>query len=146
MSLVDEVRAVQERISARLRELEPLVREYHELQKLAAEMGIGASEGGSASGHSEPRREAPPPEPAIRRRSSSQRRGGSQTTRQPASQRSAGGDLAARVLAAAHADPGKTVADYAEALGVSPTALYRPVRQLTTEGALVKRARQLFPS
>jgi transposase-like protein len=50
------------------------------------------------------------------------------------------------VLAAAEADPGKTVADYAEVLGVAPTALYRPVRQLTTEGALVKRARQLFPA
>jgi transposase-like protein len=50
------------------------------------------------------------------------------------------------VLAAARTNPGKTVADYAEMLGVAPTALYRPVRQLTSEGALVKRARQLFPA
>jgi len=150
MSLVDEARAVRERIAARLRELEPLVREYNELQQLAAQMGVGEDEADSASPRSGVELPASPAgPPAPRRRpagrggaapgSTRRRRGGG--ARQPGG----GGDLAARVLAAAQADPGKTVADYAEMLGVAPTALYRPVRQLTAEGALVKRARQLYP-
>jgi transposase-like protein len=49
------------------------------------------------------------------------------------------------VLDAVRAEPGKTVAEYAAILGVAPTALYRPVRRLANEGALVNRARQLFP-
>ena len=44
MSLADEVRTVRERVSARLAELEPLVREYDELLKLADELGIDVPE------------------------------------------------------------------------------------------------------
>jgi transposase-like protein len=55
------------------------------------------------------------------------------------------GELARRVLEAVRADPGMTVAEYAAILGVAPTTLYRPVRRLTNDGSLVKRARQLFP-
>ena len=54
--------------------------------------------------------------------------------------------MAGRVLDAVSRHPGKTVADYAEALEVPPTSLYRPVRELTAAGVLVKRARQLFPA
>jgi hypothetical protein len=70
-----------------------------------------------------------------------------QGARPPTRRQSApNGELSARVVVAVRTDPGKTVAEYAELLGVPPTALYRPVRRLTTEGALVKRARQLFPN
>src|SRR6202035_883649 len=54
--------------------------------------------------------------------------------------------LADRVLEAVRADPGKTVAEYAEILGLPATGLYRPVRELTTEGVLANRARQLYPT
>ncbi len=56
----------------------------------------------------------------------------------------AGDLIAARVLEAVRTHPGKTVAEYAELLELAPGTLYRPVRELTTEGALFKRARQLF--
>src|ERR1700742_3306844 len=39
MSLADEVRTVRQRVLTRLRELEPLVREYEELLRLAGELG-----------------------------------------------------------------------------------------------------------
>ena len=150
MSLIDEARAVRERIAARLRELEPLVREYNELQQLAAQMGVGEDKTDSASPPSGVELRASPAGPPTSRRSPAGRGGaarGSTRRRRGGGARphGEGGDLAARVLAAAQADPGKTVADYAEALGVAPTALYRPVRQLTTEGTLVKRARELYP-
>jgi hypothetical protein len=140
MSLVDEARAVRERIAARLRELEPLVLEYQELQQLAAEMGLGESDSSSraAESGSEP---AHPSRPAPSRRRAAKR--GPETGRSP--QRNDETRLAQRVLDAVRAEPGKTVAEYAAILGVAPTALYRPVRRLANEGALVNRARQLFP-
>jgi hypothetical protein len=139
MSLVDEAREVRERIAARLLELEPLVREYDELQQMATEMGLDEEE--------------PSPAPARVVRPASSARLPARTRRTPqrkrraarAGEHSAEGDLAGQVLAAVKSDPGKTVADYALSLGVASTALYRPVRQLTTEGSVVKRARQLFP-
>jgi hypothetical protein len=117
MSLADEARAVRQRIAARLNELEPLVREYEDLRRLAAEMGLN-----------EPSAAAPAP-----------------STSAPRSQ-APGGQMAGRVLDAVRADPGKTVADYAKSLQVPATSLYRPVRELTNAGVLVKRARQLYPA
>jgi hypothetical protein len=118
MSLADEARAVRQRIAARLHELEPLVREYEDLRRLAAEMGVD---------------EDP---------SSPPRRGSASPPRSSAP----GGQMAERVLAAVREDPGKTVAEYAKSLKMPATSLYRPVRELTSAGVLVKRARQLFPA
>jgi hypothetical protein len=117
MSLADEARAVRQRITARLRELEPMVREYEDLRRLAAEMGLG----------DEPPRlaqRALPPRPS----------------------QAPGGQMAERVLVAIRSDPGKTVAEYAKSLDMPATSLYRPVRELTNAGVLVKRARQLYPT
>jgi hypothetical protein len=136
MSLVDEARAVRERIAARLRELEPLVREYGELREVARELGILDIEPAPAPGET-----GGPPAPApvrARRRA----------PREPATARPpqrGEGELARRVLDAVRADPGKTVAEYAAILGAAPTTLYRPVRRLTNDGSVVKRARRLFP-
>jgi len=135
MSLVDEARTVRQRIADRLAELEPLVREYQELQQLAAEMGLDQPD--AAAEPSEPRRPSAQP-----RRSTRARRA---PARSPQREAAAPGELAQRVVDAVRADPGKTVAEYASDLQLAPTALYRPVRQLTTSGAVVKRARQLFP-
>ncbi len=143
MSLVDEARAVRERIAARLQELEPLVREYEQLQRLAAEMGVEGSDSAPSSIESGAERAAAQPRPAARRRLTASRRG---ATARRAPQRSGEAQLVERVLEAVRADPGRTVAEYAAALGVAPTGLYRPVRRLTNDGELVKRARQLFPA
>jgi hypothetical protein len=139
MSLIEEVRTVRQRIVSRLRELEPLVREYEELKLAAAEMGIDQSE----------IVEAQPETPAR-----SPRRGARGRTRAPQRRpsRANGGsadasaqELSDRVLEAVRSSPGQTAAEYARALGVAPTAIYRPVRELTTTGAIIKRARQLYP-
>jgi hypothetical protein len=153
MSLIDEAHGVRQRIAERLRELEPLVAEYHQLRQLAADMGVPDEEPAAVPAP------GPSPTPATTRRrrrtsAGSGRAGGgspSRSRRAPRSQpevtpASGSSDLAQRVLEAVHSDPGRTVADYSEILGVAPTALYRPVRELTTEGALLKRARQLFPA
>jgi hypothetical protein len=128
MSLVDEARTVRQRIVERIRELEPLVQEYEELKLLAAEMGIDeAFEGAELHGHHGRGRRAA--------RGAHEGAGESTTS-----------ELRELVLRAVEADPGKTIAEYAEVLGVASTSLYRPVRELTNSGELVKRARQLFLS
>jgi hypothetical protein len=138
MSLIEEVRSVRERVEQRLRELEPLVREYNELKQIAAELGLPDTESGATSRTGARSR--------SRTRDGRAGRTASRSARSTAAPRSDAGDLASRVVEAVRADPGKTVAEYAAMLDVAPGTLYRPVRELTTGGVLVKRARQLFPS
>ena len=40
MTVLDDLRVVEERIATRLAELEPLVQEYNELQEIAARLNI----------------------------------------------------------------------------------------------------------
>lgn len=138
MSLVDEARTVRQRIADRLAELEPLVREYTELKQLAAEMGVEQDLSRSSIGDRSPPRVAARPN-RLRRAPASR------DTRTPAANAGPHGELAQRVVDVVSAQPGKTVAEYASDLQMAQTALYRPIRQLTTSGAIVKRARQLYP-
>jgi hypothetical protein len=138
VSLVDEARAVRERIAARLRELEPLVAEYNELRKVADEMGIDSTEPKSKVTTAAPRRQRPR-SPRNQRRAKNAGR-----VAPPAA--SGNDEFAQRVLQAVRDQPGKTVAEYAGLLSLSPAALYRPTRELTAAGEIIKRGRQLFPS
>jgi hypothetical protein len=143
MSLVDEAREVRERIVARLRELEPLVVEYNELQKVAAEMGIDSGQRVSAATANKraPREKRP--------RAKRHPRQAKSTGRRASSPRAAGvssDEVAQRMLEAVRDKPGKSVADYAELLALAPATLYRPARELAAAGAIVKRGRQLYPA
>lgn len=131
MPLIDEVRSFRQRVAERLQELEPLVREYNELKQVAAEIGLVDAVGEMGLAAAE---------------AGTERRGRGQSPRGHDDRRAASTELGNRVLEAVRADPGKTVADYAAILDMSATTLYRPVRELTTDGALVKRARHLFPA
>jgi hypothetical protein len=50
-----------------------------------------------------------------------------------------------QVLRRVHAQPGVTVRELGLAMGVDPTSLYRPVRQLEAEGAIRKEGPHLHP-
>ena len=158
MSLVDEARTVRQRIADRLAELEPLAREYEELKQLAAEMGVeqlpaatsGTRAAPSSASPSRPgsgssSRSASTSASASRRSGRPRRAPASRDKRENAAAGPQSNELTQRVIEAVRSEPGKTVAEYAAALQVAPTALYRPVRQLTTSGDVVKRSRQLFP-
>lgn len=167
MSLIEEARTVRQRVIDRLAELEPLVREYEELRKLAGEMGIEAEPGkraaapaaapASPSPASAAAPEPPeaPPTPAEETPSAAQSSptaaapgAPTRRTRRRKAEKPAVDDteVAEAVLQAIAADPGKSVVDYAERLNLAPTALYKPVRELTADGKVVKRARQLYPA
>jgi hypothetical protein len=142
MSLPEEVERLRKRVAERLRELEPLAQEYQQLREVAAEIGVEVGRGAPS-----PAAATPPARTATaapRRRSASTRRPAKAGGRQRPRER--GRDaVAAQILAAIQANPGRTVAELAAELELAPSALYRPVRQLTNEGAVVKRGRQLYP-
>lgn len=142
MSLADEARTLRERVVARLAELEPLVREYEELQRLAAEMGIIAADLAAGAGADE-QPEPAPAQPVTGTRAEGQRR---RPERGRRSRTSVATERDARVLEAVRTNPGATVAEIAAAVGVESTALYRPVRDLASAGAVIKRGRGLFPA
>ena len=137
MSLIEEVRNVEERVLARLHELEPLVAEHRELSKLAERLGLDSK----AAAAPAKRQDAPPArkQPARTKKARSSRSAARAQPRRSATTRDR------QVLAAVQATPGVTVAEVARQLGVDPTSLYRPVRKLTKEGTLVKRGLQLHP-
>jgi len=156
MSLADEARTLRERVAARLAELEPLVREYQELQRVAEEIGLTAAEPAStaweepATPVSTPPSSAPARTPAELaaedkqqpRRASPRRR----QQRRGESRVAAAAERDARLLGAVAANPGATVAEIASALDVDAVSLYRPVRDLASSGKVVKRGRGLFPA
>ena len=146
MTLADEARTLRERVAARLAELEPLVREYQELQRVADEIGLTASEPASATSEEPAAPAAAAPQPAgadqQSRRASARRR----QARRGQSRVAAAAERDARLLEAVSANPGATVAEIATALGVDAVSLYRPVRDLASTGQVVKRGRGLFPA
>lgn len=124
MSILEDLHAVEDRIVARLQELEPVVAEYRELCGAAERLGIDVSQIGCDVA-------APP---ASRRAAAAQRPGGTRAT---------GAERRARVLEMIGAHPSITVADLSEALDVQPSPLYRVVRHLLAEGAIVKHGTRL---
>lgn len=143
MSLADEARTLRDRVAARLAELEPLVREYEELQRLAAEMGITAADVATGAGADEHHQEPVAAEPVTQAGTEAPRRRPGRSRRNRAS---VAAERDARVLEAVRANPGATVAEIAAAVGLETTALYRTVRDLASAGAVIQRGRGLFPA
>jgi hypothetical protein len=191
MSLLDEVRKLEQRVVDRLKELEPLTREYDQLRKLAERLGLKYSpKSAQSEGDAKP--------PATTRRSgtragaeraptkstagrSTARAAAAKTPGKPRGARSStrrrvasGAAAASRTAAAAsgakrgsargrrrttaarpgrrHDDmlrlvaeqPGITVREIGERLGVDPTGLYRVAKRLTDEGRVSKDGSRLY--
>jgi uncharacterized membrane protein len=161
VSVLDQFRTAEEQVAKRLRELKPLVAEYHELEQVAQRLGLSVSNDAPAA-------DTRPPtstEPARRRRrtakatarSAALKRNGSadggtakgsvvatqeRPARSPRTER-AGSSRASRreqdVLRLVKQRPGITVSEIAKELGVDATGLYRPVHKLEQDGAIIKR-------
>lgn len=166
MLVLDQVRDLERRVVSRLRELEPLMREYEQLRKAAQRLGVKYT----------PRADRAPSEqrPASRRRTSQattqatpERAAGTATARRatraakttararpgttprqrPPRRRAAAspGQRQQEVLRVVGESPGITVAEIGRRLGVDSTGLYRIVRRLTEDGRLRKEGTQLHP-
>src|SRR4029078_4494674 len=124
MSVLDDLRKAEQRVAQRLKELEPAVAEYQELQEVAKRLGIDAL----AS--------TPPPATQSTTRRRSRRRSTSASgtptaPAKPARRRSRNGATPGQrqqqLLELVGTTPGITVRDAATELGVDPTGLYRVV-------------------
>jgi CRP-like cAMP-binding protein len=145
VSVLDQFRDAEQRVAQRLKELEPAVAEYTELQEVARRLGLDAPNGAT-----------PPTRPARRRRAGKVARSApasaaaaSTAARKPRSSRrsnAAPGQRGEQLLALVRERPGVTVAEAGKALGVDPTGLYRVVSRLEARGELRKNGRSLEPA
>jgi transcriptional regulator with GAF, ATPase, and Fis domain len=140
VSVLDELREAEQRVAQRLKELEPAVAEYRELQEVAERLGIDAAAStppGPAQGAA---RRRPP-------RRSTSGSGKSAPSAKPTRRRSRNGATPGQrqqqLLDLIRNRPGITVREAATELGVDPTGLYRVVRRLQDSGDVRKNGRQL---
>ena len=124
-SVLDEVRGIEGRVAARLRELAPLVAEFEELRAVADRLGLDVAPGLPGA--------SPPPARTARGP------GAGATQAVGARRRDEVADLVRR-------RPGLTVAQLAAELDVDRTALYRVIRRLEADGRVVKEGVTVRPA
>jgi hypothetical protein len=133
MSVMEDLRAVEQRIVARMAELRPLVEEFEELTRAAERLGIDVSRAAA------PRQPAKPRARARTRKASSGRR-------RPGGTRATGAERRERVLAMIAGKPGITVAEISKEMQVDAPQLYRVVRKLQSEKRIKKEGTSLLPA
>ena len=129
----DFLKEKRDEIAVRLRELAPLVEEYHQLEAAAAALaGLpGATRPQAAAAPRAARRT--PARPARARRAAS---GGGRRGRPRGS-----GTRALQTLELVKAKPGITIPEIAAAMGIKQNYLYRVLPGLEKDGKVVKRDR-----
>jgi hypothetical protein len=151
VSVLDQFRDAEQRVAQRLKELEPAVAEYRELEKVARRLGLDAA---APNGAAEPAADAPAPRkasrPRARRSTTAKASTGRAAARPAAASRprratASPGQRRDQLVALVRERPGITVAEAGKELGVDPTGLYRVVRRLEQRGELRKRGRNLEP-
>ena len=148
MSVIDELKGLEDRVARRMQELRPLVDEYRELEQVAERLGVAATTDPPAPRRRTARRRAARPSaPGTARRANAAAANG--TTGSVAVKRSGGRTPSPgrrdQLMEMVKARPGITVREAGAELGVDPTSLYRVVHRLEQDGALQKRGRELLP-
>ncbi len=134
MYMADFLDEKRNEIGSRLKELKPLVEEYHRLQAAAAALdGVpahtAATNGGSASRRT-------PRKSAARSRSTGPGRRG---------RPKGSGTRGAEALALVKASPGITIPEIAEKMGIKQNYLYRVLPALADDGLVTKDGRGWHP-
>jgi hypothetical protein len=149
VSVLDDFRAAEQRVAQRLKELEPAVAEYRELEAVAQRLGIDK---GATAAKIAPASETAPAAPTRRASRPRRTRRAAATTSgvsemAPASSRRStpAGGREQQLLALVRARPGITVREAGQDFGVDPTSLYRLVHRLEQNGQLRKKGRSLEP-
>lgn len=117
-------------IAARLRELEPLIEEYRQLE--AAQAALAGLPSGSRA-------------PSTRRSSAGRAAAGGTTPRRRGRPRGSG-TRALQALELVKARPGITTSEIAGAMGIKQNYLYRVLPALERDSKIAKRGRGWFPS
>ena len=129
----DFLKTKRDEIAARMRELQPLVEEYHQLE--AANAALAGLPGGSsrvAARTTRTRGRAAPARAARSRRSAGTGRRGRPR---------GSGTRALQTLEIVKSKPGITIPEIASAMGIKQNYLYRVLPGLEKDGKVVKRDR-----
>jgi ribosomal protein S25 len=135
MTVLDDLRGLESRVATRLRELRPLVEEYRALEEVAQRLGLDRED---AAATAKPNART---STRARRATSKSTRG----RRRRSSRQAPNGGRQQQVVDLVKQQPGITVRELGQQLGVDPTSLYRVVRRLEQEGAIKKQGRELQP-
>jgi len=130
--VTDFLQEKRREISERLRELKPLVEEYHQLE--AAAQALAGVNGQAAGSRAAGSRRGPG------RPAGSVTRGGKRRGRPRGS-----GTRAGQALDIVRRQPGVTVTELAEKMGIKQNYLYRVLPTLEGEGQVSKRGRGWYP-
>lgn len=153
-TVIEDLKSLEERILARIAELESNVAELEQLREVAARLGIlksppreqlATKSKATASTHTARR------SPSRRRARASGTRatpGGARSATRPTATVPAGRESTRRerVLEVVGVEPGISVREVVAQLGVNRTSLYPVVRQLVSDGLLQKDGRGLWPA
>jgi transcriptional regulator with GAF, ATPase, and Fis domain len=143
VSVLDDLREAEQRVAQRLKELEPAVAEYRELQAVAERLGIDAAASTPPASAQGAARRRP------RRRSTSgpgTAAASAKSTRRRSRNGATPGQRQQQLVDLVRTKPGITVRAAATELGVDPTGLYRVVRRLEDSGDMRKNGRRLEPA
>lgn len=137
VSVLNDLRGIEQRVAARLEELRPLIEEYEELRRIADRLGldVDAAPKQPARAARAERKVAAPRRTRRRATTSGRRRAGGT--------RATGAERRARVLELIQQRPGISVPDISKELGVDPPPLYRVVRKLQADGVIKKEGTAL---
>jgi winged helix-turn-helix DNA-binding protein len=125
VSVVDDVR---DKMTQRLKELKPLVDEYHQLEAMVRKLADG--DGAQSSSSQSPTRQR------STRSTNGRRRG----------RRRGGGTRSAHALALVQAKPGITIPEMAKEMGITPNYLYRVLPDLAKDGKVKKAGKGWEPA
>ena len=125
MSVADDVR---QQITKRLKQLKPLVDEYHQLEAMARNW-VGGGGASSSGGRSSTR--------ARSTRSTNGRRRGRPR---------GSGTRSAQALALVEAKPGITIPEMAKEMRITPNYLYRVLPELAKDGKVKKNGKGWEPA
>jgi transcriptional regulator with GAF, ATPase, and Fis domain len=144
VSVLEQFIDAEQRVAKRLKELEPMVAEYRELESIAQRLGIDGDAAAKAES-GRPRRRARRAA-AKSSRAPGKAASSGPTRARPTTRRRGPGQREQQVLELVRARPGITVAEAGKELGVDPTGLYRVVHRLEQRGDVVKTGRALEPA
>jgi hypothetical protein len=137
MATVDFLDEKRSEIGARLKELKPLVEEYHRLEAAAAALdGVPATALMSTTPAASPRHAS------TRAKSPARKRGASHGRR---GRPKGSGTRGAEALALITAKPGITIPEIAESMGIKQNYLYRVLPGLAQDGLVIKDGRGWKP-
>jgi CRP-like cAMP-binding protein len=122
MSLVDDVRR---QIESRLKELKPLVDEFHELEQMVSKLK---------------------PDSTTTARRTTRRRARSTNGRRRRGRPRGSGTRSAQALALVQSKPGITIPEMGKEMGITPNYLYRVLPELAKDGKVKKQGKGWVPA